>query len=188
MPRRTPTQPLSSAPVTKSPDWPYWMNFLIVSLREALQLSLGLDPHTHSLASEPEKSLREQYRNRLLVSKNHALYADWVIGRVAREDGDINPEFTEVNLKKFAEWIVKETNFTSFPDEFKRLSGSGIAGVSTESLNAPEHWTQRPAKDFIEEKRRAGSYTAAGKLHGVQRQRYTEVYKKVVEKLILKKS
>ena len=132
-------------------------------------------------ALERDLSLREQYWNRLLISKNHAPYAGWIAGRVALEEGDISAEQTAVYLKKFAEWIVKETNLTSFPDEFKRLAGSEVAGASRQSVNASKDWTQRPAKDFIEERLKAGSYVAAGKLHGVGRQRYTEVYKKVVE-------
>ena len=109
MQRKTPTTPLSAAPVTKSPDWSYWGNLATVSLREALQLSLGLDPHALNPVSEQDTALRERYWNRLLISKNHAPTADWVYGRVAREDSDISPEYTEVRLKKFAEWIVNDT-------------------------------------------------------------------------------
>lgn len=188
MQRKTPTTPLTAAQVTKSPDWSYWGNLATVSLREALQLSLGLDPHAHNPASEQDTALREQYWNRLLISKNHAPTGDWVFGRVAREDSDISPEYTEVRLKKFAEWIVNDTTLEPFPNEFKRLAGSEIAGASTQSTNAQKDWTQRPPKDFIEEKLKAGSYVAAGKLHGVGRQRYTEVFKKVVERHIPKKS
>lgn len=42
-------------------------------------------------------------------------------------------------------------------------------------------WTKRSAQEFIEEKSKAGSYRAAGELHGVSRQRYAEKYKEVVE-------
>ena len=188
MPKKSPTTSPLETPASKSPNWVHWENLATVSLREALQLSLGLDPHTHNPASEQDMALREQYWNRLLISKNHAPTADWVIGRVAREDGDISPEYTEIHLKKFAEWIVKETTLTSFPEEFKRLAGSEIAGASTQPPNTSEYWTQRPAKDFIEEMRKAGTFTAAGKLHGVGRQRYTEVFKKVTEKQIPTKS
>jgi hypothetical protein len=188
MPKRTPTPPLSSAQVTKSPDWSYWGNLYTVSLREALQLSLSVDPHTHVPALERDLALREQYWNRLLITKNHALDADWIAGKVALEDGDVSAEQTAVYLKNFAEWIVNDTTLTPFSDEFKRLAGSEVLGASRQSVNASKDWTQRPAKDFVEEKRRAGSYTAAGKLHGVRRQRYTEVYKRVVERQVPTKS
>lgn len=188
MAKKPPITLPSAVPVAKSLDWSYWGNLATVSLREALQLSLGLDPHSHVPASEKNTPLQEQYWNRLLISKNHAIDADWVVGKVVREDGDISPEYTNVYLKKFAEWIVNDTTLTPFPDEFKRLARSEIAGASIQSTNAPINWTQRPAKDFIDEKRKAGSYEAAGKLHNVSRQRYTEIYERVVEEKTLMKS
>jgi len=153
-----------------------------------LQLSLGLDPHSDVPVPEGDTSLREQYWNRLLISKNHAPDAHWIAGKLVRENGDISAEHTAVYLKKFTAWIVNDTTVTPFPDEFKRLAGSEITGSSTQSTTALKDWTQRPAKDFIEEKLKAGSYVAAGKLHGVGRQRYTEVFKRVVERQIPTKS
>lgn len=38
-------------------------------------------------------------------------------------------------------------------------------------------WTRRPFQEFLEEYKAAGSYTKAGEIHGVSRQRYTEIYK-----------
>ena len=70
-------------------------------------------------------SLRELYWNRLLIAKNHAPGAAWVVGRVVRQDGDVSPEYTEVYLKKFADWIVNETTFGDLsPDEFRNLLAS----------------------------------------------------------------
>jgi len=106
MPKKSPiTSPLET-PASKSPNWVHWENIATVNLREALQLSLGLDPHLDVPVPEGATSLREQYWNRLLISKNHAIDADWVVGKVVREDGDISPEYTNVYLKKFTEWIV----------------------------------------------------------------------------------
>ena len=42
---------------------------------------------------------------------------------------------------------------------------------------AQKSWTQRSLKEFEEELRQAGSYGKAGELHGVSRQRYTEILK-----------
>lgn len=172
----------SPKPTTSSdyvPDWSYWGNLAITNLRSALQLSLGLDPNKHTPALEQKAELRERYWNRLTVAKNHAPEADWVVGRVVREDGDISLEFTEVYLKKFAAWIINETSLRPLSDEFERL-GSSVVGVSPTLANTKKDWTQRPAKDFVEEKSKAGSYRAAGELHGVSRQRYTDRYKEVV--------
>ena len=58
-------------------------------------------------------------------------------------------------------------------------NAQGVSPAAISNLSVP--WTQRPAKEFIEEKSKAGSYEAAGELHGVSRQRYTEIYKGVIE-------
>lgn len=161
------------------PDWSYWGNLSTTNLRSALQLSLGLDPNKHTPALESNMELRVQYWNRLTIAKNHATTANWVVGRVVREDGDISVEFTEVYLTKFADWIINETTLSPLPDEFERLGGS-VVEVSPTLVNIRKDWTQRPPQEFIEEKSKAGSYEAAGELHGVSRQRYTEIYKGVV--------
>ena len=45
-----------------------------------------------------------------MPSKTHSPGADWVVGRVVSEDGDVSVEFTEVYLKKFAAWIITALN------------------------------------------------------------------------------
>ena len=114
--------PKSTASSDDIPDWSYWGNLLTTNLRSALQLSLGLDPNKHTPAFESKEELRVHYWNRLTVAKNHAPGADWVFGRVVREDGDISVEFTEVYLKKFASWINNETTLRPLPAEFVSLS------------------------------------------------------------------
>jgi len=151
MPKKTPTKPSSSAAIKKNPDWSYWENLATVSLREALQLSLGLDPHSHVPASEEDMSLREQYWNRLLISKNHAIDADWVVGKVVREDGDISPEYTDVYLKKFAEWIVNDTTLDPFPEQFLKLIPSQTK-ANSEHLQEPLQ-TEQPHLHLNRDKR-----------------------------------
>lgn len=72
----------------------------------------------------------------------------------------------------------------SLPD-FESLP---VAQSAKQSNSAAKDWTQRSAREFIDEKRKAGSYKAAGKLHGVSRQRYTDKYKEVIGKQIPSKS
>ena len=115
----------SLLPSVPTVDWSYWKNVSTVNLRSALQLSLGLDPYTHVPASEGDMSLREYYWKRLLVSISHALDADWVVGRVVREEGQISPEYTEVDLKRFAQWIVNDTTLEPFSEEFRGLAKTG---------------------------------------------------------------
>lgn len=117
--------------VFKSPDWSYWENLATVCLREALQLSLGFDPHSHIPAAETDMQSREAYFKRLQITKNNAFGAAWLVGRVVREGGDISAECTEVYLKKFADWMVNETTLGAFPTEFFHLAASAIGGTST---------------------------------------------------------
>jgi len=168
--------------VLKSPDWSYWENLATVRMREALQLSLGLDPHTHIPAAETDMGSREAYFKRLQIAKNNAFGAEWLVGRVERQDGDISAEQTEVLLKKFANWMVNETTLDPFPSEFSRLVASAADDESTVLTPPKKCWTERSAEEFILEKQAAGSYEAAAKLHGVSRQRYAEIYKKVTER------
>jgi len=123
----------ASAPsgVPKGPDWSYWENLATVSLREALQLSLGLDPHTHIPAAETDMKMREAYFKRLQIAKNNAFGAEWLVDRVVREDGDISAEYTEVLLKKFVNWMVNETTLDAFPPEFFHLAARTVVGTST---------------------------------------------------------
>ena len=46
----------------------------------------------------------------------------WLVGRVVRESGDISAEYTEVFVKKFANWLVNETTLDAFPPEFFHLA------------------------------------------------------------------
>lgn len=50
------------------------------------------------------------------------------------------------------------------------------------SAELRSQWEGRTAKDFIEEKRRYGSFTAAAAAHNVSRQAYTYVYNRAVGK------
>lgn len=193
MPRKKTVQPPPSSG-SKSPDWSYWGNLATVSLREALQLSLGLNPHMHVPASEGDISLREQYWNRLMISKNHAPEADWVAGKVIREKGDISPEYTEVYLKKFAEWIVNDTTLEPFPREFRRLTENeknkktqqpqNEVTPSTKprylllngDKNSEFYFASQPLKvleDFL--RYYGGNKTKAASAHNIQRQHLAKV-------------
>ena len=56
---------------------------------------------------------------------------------------------------------------------------SGIADTKTKN---PVPWGQRTPKEFAQELNTAGSYATAAKLHGVSRQNYTKVCKRVMGK------
>ena len=54
-----------------------------------------------------------------------------------------------------------------------------IKNYITGNVAVPMEWTQRTKSEFEAEKIKAGSFEAAGELHGVSRTRYTKIYKKV---------
>ena len=105
-----------------------------------------------------------------LDSKNHALH---LIASVAEEERNPAPnpsweherwEFEDHPLQRFG-WPEG-----SLPDlEAIKNFGNG-------NLNTPVDWTQRTKQEFEDEIKRAGTYAAAGKLHGVSRQRYKIIF------------
>lgn len=103
------------------PDWSYWGHLKTLSLRSAIQLSMGLDPERHHPATEIDITLRETYYKRSRIVANHAPGAIWVVGRVTREDGDVSLEFTDCYLKPFVQWFLDELTFP-VAEEFRSLS------------------------------------------------------------------
>jgi hypothetical protein len=108
-----------------------------------------------------------------LDSKNHALD---LIASVAEEERNPGPmssldherwDFEDHPLQRFG-WPEE-----SLPD-LEAIKNSGSVNVVI-----PVLWTQRTKSEFEAEKIKAGSFEAAGKLHGVSRSRYTQIYKKV---------
>lgn len=106
-------------------------------------------------------------------SKNRALD---LIALVAKEERDPGPilswdherwEFEEHPLQRFG-WPMG-----SLPD-LEAIKNSGTVNVAVEVM-----WTQRTKAEFEDEKKKAGSFKAAGALHGVTRTRYTKIYKQV---------
>lgn len=55
-------------------------------------------------------------------------------------------------------------------------------GVDEVRPEKPVLWTRRSREEFVEELKVLGTYTAAAKLHGVSRQNYTKVHKRVTGK------
>jgi hypothetical protein len=69
-------------------------------------------------------------------------------------------------------WVAEQLpDFDSIP----------VSGAITAGKDSTKDWTQRPAHEFVQERAEAGSFEKAGKLHNVSRQRYSEVFKKVVD-------
>lgn len=105
-----------------------------------------------------------------LNSKSHALD---LIALVAEEERDPGPilswdherwEFEEHPLQRFG-WPMG-----SHPD-LEAIKNSGTVNVAVEVM-----WTQRTKAEFEDEKKKAGSFKAAGAIHKVTRQRYKLIY------------
>ena len=115
-----------------------------------------------------------------LDSKNYALD---LIASVAEEERNPGPipswnherwEFEDHPLQRFG-WPEE-----SLPD-LEAIKNSDFSKNAT-SIK----WTERTKSEFEAEKIKAGSFEAAGKLHGVTRQRYTRIYNQVTGSTIQK--
>jgi hypothetical protein len=105
-----------------------------------------------------------------LFSKNYALD---LLAAVAAEERDPGPipsweharwDFEDHPLQRFG-WHEE-----SLPD-LEAIKNSGNVNVVI-----PVLWTQRTKSEFEAEYKKAGSFKAAGNLHGVARQRYKAIY------------
>ena len=105
-----------------------------------------------------------------LDSKNHALQ---LIASVAEEERNPGPN---------PSWEHERWEFEDHPlQRFGWPEGSlpdldAIKNSDNGNLNNPVDWTKRTKQEFEDEIKKAGTYSAAGKLHGVSRQRYKTIF------------
>jgi hypothetical protein len=101
------------------PDWGYWGRLKSVTLRDALVLSTGLCPHkyNHENTDSIEFSYAQKFWDNLQIAKNQIYDTDWVVGKVATEDFDVDFNNTTVDLKKFCIWAATVVELHDFPSE-----------------------------------------------------------------------
>ena len=101
------------------PEWGYWGRLKTVALRDALVLSIGLCPnkYNHENTNTTELFYAQKYWDNLQIAKNHVYENDWVIGKVAKEDFDIDFNNTLVDLKKFCVWASTIVELNELPPE-----------------------------------------------------------------------
>ena len=101
------------------PDWGYWGRLKFVSLRDALVLSSGLCPHkyNHENTNSIELTYAQKFWDNLQIAKNQIYEADWVVGKVATEDFDVDFNNTIVELKKFCIWAATVVELNDLPPE-----------------------------------------------------------------------
>jgi hypothetical protein len=101
------------------PDWGYWGRLKSVTLRDALVLSAGLCPHkyNHENTNPIELTYAQKFWDNLQIAKNHIYSAEWLVGKVAKEDFDVDLNNTTVDLKKFCIWAATVVELHEFPPE-----------------------------------------------------------------------
>jgi len=144
------------------PDWNYWGNAKTANLKSAIQLSIDVDPNSYDPATEKDVQLREEYWLRSRVVSNHAPYADWLCGKIVREEGDISFEFTEVFLPQFSSWLQKHTTLGPFPPEFCLIGQMTNGFQSTSSITKSTE--QLPSHKLVNGDKKSSYYFAAQSL------------------------
>ena len=111
------------------PDWNHWGRLKTVALRDALVLSIGLCPnkYNHENTNTTELFYAQKYWDNLQIAKNHVYENDWVIGKVAKEDFDVDVANTLVELDKFCKWALQEVQLSGLPTEMEILGGADFS-------------------------------------------------------------
>ena len=101
------------------PDWEHWGRLRTMSMRDTLVLSIGLCPHkyNHEKTDATELSYAQKYWDNLQIAKNHVYESDWLVGRVAKQEGDVDTTYTEVDFEKFCVWAASVLNLADLPPE-----------------------------------------------------------------------
>jgi len=107
------------------PDWDHWGRLKTVSLRDALVLSVNLCPdrYNHKNSNEVEFEYARKYWQNSQIAKNHVYDAEWLVGKVVREDADIDLRLTNVDLCKFSYWALNVGQISELPTEMEILGG-----------------------------------------------------------------
>ena len=112
------------------PDWNHWGRLKTVALRDALVLTIGLCPHkyNHENTDRTELPYAQKYWDNLQVAKNHVYENDWVVGKVAKEEFDVDVTNTLVDLNKFCKWALQSVQLSGLPTEMEILGGADFSG------------------------------------------------------------
>lgn len=113
------------------PDWNHWGRLKTVSLRDALVLTIGLCPYkyNHENTDSVELLYAQKYWDNLQIAKNHIYESDWVVGRPAKKDFDVDASQTHVNLEKFCKWALQDVQLTELPTEMEILGGAQFSAA-----------------------------------------------------------
>ena len=123
------------------PDWEHWGRLRTMSMRDALVLSIGLCPHkyNHENTEDTELSYAQKYWDNLQIARNHVSGSDWLVGRAAKQDGDVDTTHTEVDFEKFCVWASIDVQLSELPPEMRILGGADLedSNVSNDLANIP---------------------------------------------------
>ena len=146
------------------PDWNHWGRLKTVALRDALVLSIGLCPnkYNHENTNTTELFYAQKYWDNLQIAKNHVYENDWVIGKVAKEDFDVDVANTSVELDKFCKWALQEVQLSGLPTEMEILGGANFSDSC-----ANNKIIDRPAKS---------NHPKKSQLNGLRRDILTSIF------------
>jgi hypothetical protein len=110
-----------------------------------LSVNLCPDRYNHENSNEVEHAYANKYWLNSQIAKNHVFSADWLVGRVAKEDFDVDLRLTNVDLVKFCDWALNTVQFSDLPAEMEILGGLEFfpLALSNEQLIAEELLTDR---------------------------------------------
>jgi hypothetical protein len=114
------------------PNWEHWGRMRDITLREALVLSINLCPNSynHENNNEMERQYAEKYWQHLQIAKSHIYDSEWLVGRVARSDIDIDVAHTAINLQKFCCWAVEDVQLADLPYEMRVLGEELLVSIA----------------------------------------------------------
>jgi hypothetical protein len=134
--------------VFKKPDWSHWSRIQELTLAEAILLTQGVCPNSHSM--EANQGLGEEIDNNKWqlseICRNHFFLPEtsWV-----KHKGPFlfNAYEVVISLPKFASWVCNEIKFEKLAEEFKLLSipNEGLKnGAGSEPVYmASEDWKSK---------------------------------------------
>lgn len=124
-----------------------------------------------------ENGLDKKAETALLQDAYRAIHAGQLPTRDSRTTSritDLRHPTAHVTVSDFNAWMDQTGSVLIKPSTLRRDARNPHA------LNS--QWEGRTASDFIEEKKKYVTFTAAAKAHGVSRQRYTQTYYRAVGK------
>jgi hypothetical protein len=131
------------------PNWDYWRQMKYVSIREAIELSLGINPNwsygdPYDLDLHSWFDSKSGITERLSVAHNWGPDESWYVPSV-----DDIPKLTQVELRGFIGWAINQVGW-SIPDEFQNLSLPKATANKSRQVLSSQDWKELAKKYALE--------------------------------------